>query len=361
MEIYCEKESLVSSVNSVSKAVPNKTTMPILECIIIMATDNVKLTANNTEVGIESIMDAEIKETGNIAVNAKIFQTMISKLPNGRVHIKSEDNQIKIVCGKTKVEFACKGNEDFPFVEQIDDSNGFIMEQETLRRMINQVIFSASQNNNYKQMMGVLFDVSGDDLRMVALDGHRIAIRHVDVEGVSDFKIIIPSSTLSDLAKIISKGDIKISYTDSNVMFEFDNTVMVSRLIEGEYYDIDKLIKDDHTTKIIVDKQDLLECLDRTTSFIDANDRKPVVLNIGEDLGVKVNTPLGSMDESLNIQKEGEDLRIGFSPKLLMDALKAIEDDEIEIYFMGEKSPCNIIGDNYKYIVLPISLRAEGV
>lgn len=359
MEIYCEKNDLVNSVNAVAKAVPSKTTMPILECMIIMVTDIVKLTANNTELGIENILEAEIKKTGVVAVNAKVFQSMIGKLPNGKVHIVSDDKQIKIVSGKTKIELACKGQEDFPFVEQIDRSNTFVMEQETLRKMINQVIFSVAQNNNQKQMTGVLFDVSGDDLRMVALDGHRIAIRHTDVEA-SDFKMTIPSSTLSELSKIISKGDIKISYTDSSVMFEFDNTVVVSRLIDGDYYDIDNIIKDDYETKIIMDRQDLLDCLDRATSFIDVNDRKPVVLNIGEDLRVQLNTPLGSMDESLNIQKEGNDLRIGFSPKFLMDALKAIEDDEVEICFLNDKSPCIIRNTDYKYVVLPISLRTEG-
>ena len=144
-------------------------------------------------------------------------------------------------------------------------------------------------------------------------------------------------------------------------MFEFDNKVVMTRLIDGEYFDIDKIIPDNWNTKIIIDRRDFIDCLDRATLLISTNDKKPVVLSIGDELNVKIITPIGEMDEDIEIRREGEPIEaVGYNPRFLMDSLRAIDDDEVEIYYIDAKSPCIVKDTAYKYIILPVSLH-QGV
>ena len=173
--------------------------------------------------------------------------------------------------------------------------------------------------------------------------------------------MVVPGKSLSEVSKILSGDmdkDVNIFFTQKHILFEFDNTLVVSRLIEGEYFKIDQMLSSDYETKVKMNKKDLLDCIDRATLLVKEGDKKPVIINITDSsMQLKMNSTVGSMDEEIDITKEGKDLMIGFNPKFLIDALRVIEDEEIDLYMVNPKAPCFIRNaqESYIYLILPVN------
>ena len=242
MKISIRKSNLLQGINIVSKAVSNKTTHPILSCILVEAAGGViKLTANDMEIGIESYVDGTVIEDGKVALEAKLFSDFIRKLPDSDITIESDkDSKTLIKCERLEFNIPGKSGEDFSNLPVVSKDKFITISQFALREVINQTIFSISDNENNKLMTGELFEVSNNKLSVVSLDGHRISIRYIELKGDnSDIKVVVPGKSLSDISKIMNGGvddPVNIYFTDNNILFEFDNTKVVSRLIEGEYF-----------------------------------------------------------------------------------------------------------------------------
>lgn len=367
MKIICNKSDLVKGVSIVSKAVPSKTTMPILECILIDATTNIiKFTANDMELGIETVVPGEIHEKGLIAIDAKIFSEIVRKLPDNEVVIETQANlQTLITCEKAKFNISGKSGEEFSYLPYIEKENPVELSQFTLKEIIRQTIFTISDHDSNKLMTGELFEINENILKLVALDGHRISIRKVELSSAyENKKVIVPGKTLIEVSKILSgeaENKVCIYFTSNHIVFEFDQTVVVSRLIEGEYFRIDQMLSSDYETKVTINKKEMLNCIDRATLLVKEGDKKPIIIHIGDDsMELKIQSQLGSMDEEISITKEGKDLLIGFNPKFLMDALRVIDDEEIDIYLTNAKAPCFIRDEreSYIYLILPVNFNA---
>ena len=365
MKLICSKSNLVQGVSIVSKAVPSKTTMSILECVLIDASAGIiKLTANDMELGIETIIEGEIIEKGIIALEAKLFSDIVRKLPDNDIIIETKENyQVTISCEKAKFNLSGKSGEDFTYLPFIEKDDYITVSQFTLKNVIQQTIFSIADNETNKLMTGELFEINGSELKVVALDGHRIAIRKIDLkDNYNTQKVIVPGKTLNDISKILSgeaDKDVNIYFTKNHIVFEFDNTVVVSRLIEGEYFRIEQMLSNDYETKFSINKREFIECIDRATLLVKEGDKKPIVINIKDGtMEVKISSYMGSMNEEIDIEKEGKDILIGFNPKFLLDALRVIEDETVNIYMMNSKAPCFIKNDeeNYIYLVLPVNM-----
>ena len=213
-------------------------------------------------------------------------------------------------------------------------------------------------------MAGELFEIENNTLRVVSLDGHRISIRKIELnDSYEKTKVIVPGKTLQEIAKIIggeAENMADISFTKNHIVFEFGETVVVSRLIEGEYFRINQMLSSDYETKVRINKRELLNCIDRATLFIKENDKKPIIINIGDDvMELKITSQIGSMNEEIMISKEGKDLMIGFNPRFLIDALRVIDDEEVDLYFMNAKAPCFIKDEeqSYIYLILPVNFN----
>lgn len=367
MKIICKKNDLVKGVSIVSKAVPSKTTMPILECILIDATtDIIRLTANDMELGIQTDIEGDIIDRGMIAIDAKIFSEIVRKLPDNDVVIDTDANlQTTIVCEKSKFDISGKPGDEFTYLPIIEKEDSVEISQFTLKEVIRQTIFSIADNESNKMMMGELFEIKDNVLRVVSLDGHRISIRKIELKNeVSDKKLVVPGKTLMEISKILSgEADsmVNISYTNNHIVFEFDHTIVVSRLIEGEYFKIDQMLSNDYDTKVKINKRELLNCIDRATLLVKEGDKKPIIINIGDEvMELKIKSQIGSMNEEIMINKEGKDLLIGFNPKFLIDALRVIEEEEVTIYLMNAKAPCFIKDEkeSYIYLILPVNFNA---
>ena len=239
MKISCQKADLVKGVNIVSKAVPTRTTMAILECILIDASSGeIKLTANDMEIGIETIVSGTIHERGIIALDAKKFSEIVRKLPENEVTIETDTSfKTSITCEKAKFDIIGKSGEDFSYIPVIQRNQPIVISQLTLRDIIRQTIFSVADNENNKLMTGELIEIKDNKLKVVALDGHRVSIRNVELKNpANDVKVVVPKKTLNEIIKIIDGGiddEVNIFVTDNHIIFEFDQTTVVSRIIEG--------------------------------------------------------------------------------------------------------------------------------
>ena len=366
MHIICDKSKLIEGMNIVMKAIPGKTTMMILECVVIEVKDNqIKLIANDLQLGIETLIDGEIKQEGSVAVGAKVFFEIIRKLPSDNVSITvDEEYHMNISCGKAKFNIMAKATDEFPYLPNIVKDKNVNISQFTLKDIIRQTVFSISDNENAKVMTGELFEIHDSELKVVSLDGHRISIRKVKLnQSYDDVSVIIPGKTLIEISKIINGGmDDEVSnfFTDKHVLFEFEDTIVLSRLIEGEYYKIDKMLSTDYETKVTVNKREMLECIDRSTLLLKESDKKPVIIDVQDDyMKFAMNSAIGSMDEDIDASKEGKDILIGFNPRFLMDALRVIDEDEITMYMINPKAPCFIRDqeETYIYLILPVNFN----
>ncbi len=366
MKITCLKSFLLNGVQTVYKAVPSKTTMSILECILLSANeDGIKLTANDTELGIETYIDGTVVEAGVIALDAKILFEIVRKLPDSVVEIYTDYNYMTYInCEKAKFTIIGRSGDEFSYLPKLDRLGSVSISQYSLREVIKQTIFSISDNDSNKIMTGELFEIKGNILKVVSLDGHRISIRKIELsDEYEDVSAIVPGKTLNEISKIINGGTdsmVEIYLTNNHIIFEFDKTTVVSRLIEGTYFKIDQMLSNDYETKFDINKKELLDCIDRATLLVKEGDKKPIIMTIEDDfLELRINSTVGSMNENIDINKAGKDIMIGFNPKFLIDALRVIDDDKITLYMVNPKAPCFIknADETYIYLILPVNFN----
>ena len=367
MKIICNKSDLLSGVSIVLKAIPSRTTMTILECILIDASaGEIKLTGNDMELGIETIIKGEIVQRGKIAIDAKIFSDIIRKLPDSEVTIETDDNYVaRIICEKANFTISGKSGEDFSYLPYIEKDKFIELSKFALKEVIRQTIFSIADNESSNRIMtGELFEIKDNNLRVVSLDGHRISIRNIELKNSYEpIKVIVPGKALNEISKILSgeaDESVSIFFTDNHILFEFDQTKVVSRLIDGEFFKIDQMLSKDYETKVVINKKEFLDCIDRSMLLVKEGDKKPIIVDITDgSLEIKINSTIGSMNEDIDISKEGRDIMIGFNGRFLMDALKVIDDEQIFIYLMNPKAPCFIRDDKneYIYLILPVNFN----
>lgn len=364
MKITAAKQELAKSLNIVLKAVPSKTTMNILYCVLIDATvDTIKLTGNDMELGIETEVKGTIEERGLICLDAKLFSEIIRKMPEADITIETGSNyQTTITCENSVFNIVGKDGTEFSPLPSVDKDNPVVMNQFQLRELIRQTLFSISPNDANKIMTGENLQIHENELRMTALDGHRIAIRQLNLDSsYEDYEAIIPGKTLSEISKIVSgeiEDEVRVYFTKNQILFEMYGTLVVSRLIDGKYFRIDQMLSNDYETKIKVKKTSLMSAVDRAMLFTSESDKGTLVLTIGGDsMNLSIRSSAGSMSDDVAVESEGKELRIGFNPKFILDVLRVIDDEEISVYFLNSKAPCFIRDDagSYIYLVLPVN------
>lgn len=365
MIITAQKSELLKSIGIAMKAVPSRTTMDILNCILIDATvDDIRFTASDTELGIETVLRGEIVERGTIALEAKIFGDIVRKLPDGEVRIESDEalNKTTITCENRVYSIMGRPGAEYPHLPEIEKEDPLTLSQFALREMVRQTIFSIAVNDANRIMTGASFEIHENEVRMICLDGHRIAIRQLQLdESCADHKVIIPGKTLQELIKIMT-GDqddpVSVYFTKNEILFEMEGTIIISRLVEGTYFRVDQMLSNDFETKIHVNRAALLESVDGAMLFTSESEKRPLVMDITDDgMNLRISSQIGSMNDDVIVDKEGKDLMIGFNPKFILDALRVIDDEEIDIYFLNSRSPCFIRDEkqSYIYMVLPVN------
>lgn len=365
MKFICNQSELVNALNISLRAVSSKSTLPILECVLLEAVNgSIKLTSNDMELGIETKIEGRVDVPGKVCLNAKLFSDMVRKLPEDIIIVEVDSNNTAyLTSGKVKFNIPGQSGDEFPLLPSVTRQTAVTVSQFTLKELIRQTIFSISDNDTNKVMTGEYFEIKDNELKVTSLDGHRISIRNVLMkDNYSATSAIIPGKTLNEIGKILggdSEKNVSIYFMERYVCFEFDNTVMLSRLIDGKFYNVSQMIHNNFDTKVTVNKKDFIDCLDRALLLVKESEKRPLIMDIQDGImTMNMNSSIGNMDEELMITKDGSNLMIGFNPRFLMDALRAIDDEEITIYLTTAKMPCFIrdAEETYIYLILPVNI-----
>ena len=372
MKIVCYKDKIIKALNSVVKGVASKTTMPILEGILIQTNDNeIKLTTYDLEIGIEYIMECEIKEQGSTVVNAIMFSEIIRKLPDTEIYISLNDkNLLEIECEGSLYKLATMNPEEFPELPKIEIENSIEVDQNVLKNMIRKTIFAVSIEENRPIFTGCLFEIENNKLNLVAVDGFRLALRSIYLnKQTNNFSAVIPGKTLNEVNKIISDSfePVKIGVSKNQALFEMDNCKIVTRILDGEFLNYKNVIPSNWETRIRVNKNSIQNSFERisliSASAIEKEKKYPVKVQV--DIGkviISCTNQTGDAKEELFVSTEGKNLEAGFNPKYFLDSLKAVEDEEVFIEFGTSISPClikSVENNDYTYMILPIRLKEE--
>ncbi len=372
MKFVCYKDKIIKALNSVVKGVASKTTMPILEGILIQTNDNeIKLTTYDLELGIEYVMECEVKEQGSIVVNATMFTEIIRKLPDSEINISVNDNNLlTIECEGALYKLATMNPEEFPELPKIEVENSISIEQSALKNMIRKTIFAVSTEENRPIFTGCLFEIKDNKLNVVAIDGFRLALRTLNIPvQVNDFKAVIPAKTLNEVNKILTESfeTVKIGVSKNQAVFEMENCKVVTRILDGEFLNYETVIPKNWQTRIRVEKNNLQDSFERisliSSSTIEKEKKYPVKVSV--DIGkltILCTNQTGDAKEEVFISTEGQNLEAGFNPKYFLDSLKAIDEEEIYIEFGTNVSPClikSVENNDYVYMILPIRLKGE--
>ena len=370
MKIICDKDKILKAINSVTKAVASKTTMPILEGILIQTNDKeVKLTTYDLEIGIEYVIEAQVEEQGATVVNAIMFSEIIRKLPDTEIKIYLNDKNLLVIeCEGSLYKLATMNPNEFPELPQISIENSIELEQNTLKEMIRKTIFAVSTEENRPIFTGCLFEVVDNKLNLVAVDGFRLAWKSKYLQTkVNNFSAVIPGRTLNEINKIIldSFDPIQIGIAKNQALFEMENCKIVTRLLDGEFLNYSNVIPSMWDTRIRVNKNVMQNCFERvsliSSSSIEKEKKYPVKVSI--DIGkviISCTNQTGDAKEEMYVSTEGKNLEAGFNPKYFLDAFRAIDDEEVFIDFGTSISPCIIRpvdNGDYIYMILPIRMK----
>lgn len=371
MRILCEQDILDDAVSTVSRAVSSRSSIPVLEGICIKATEDgkIKLTGNDMEIGIESVIDAEVMQAGEIVINAKMLSSIIRSLvPGSKVSIETNDkNQTLIKSGGAKFEIAGVSADEFPDLPIVDPDYTISIPAGILKDMIAKTGFSVAVTDNNPILTGCLLEIKKSGLSMIALDGYRMAMCKTEMENDFEEKsMIIPEKSLSELGRILSDADeeIRITATSRNAIFMFDNCKLVTRLIEGNYINYDSVIPKDYSIELSCPTSQLRESIQRV-SLIILNDvvKSPVRFNIGDgNINISCSTSAGNVDDNIPVDVNDCALEIGFYNRYLLEAFRVIDAENVRLKFNTSTSPLVITpedGDDFLYLILPLRLHAE--
>lgn len=363
MKVICSKDNLSDAINVAQKAVSTKSTLPILEGLLLEAGKNFKITGNDLEMGIECCIDADIMEKGSIVINARMLGDIVRRMPDSDVLIEvRDDNMVIIECENSHFEIKGLSPSGFVALPEIVKENAFRISQKLIKDMVKQTIFAVSLDENRPILTGSLIECSNGEITFVSIDGFRVALRKNKIEEAnSNLKVVVPGKTLNEIAKILQPVDdeLAIYSTNNQILFEMENCKIVSRLLEGEYLNYRSTIPDDYETKITVNTKDLLSSLERASLIIASEERRyPVILRISDEkIVINSNTEMGTVREEVNIELDGKELEIAFNPRYLIDSLKAIDDENLSFYFTTNIGPATMKsceGDNFSYMILPV-------
>lgn len=362
MKFSCEKTTLLEAISTAQKAVTGKSTMNILEGILLIAKNNeLTIIGSDIDLSIETKIKVNVIEQGSVVLDSKLFGEIIKKMPNSEVLVSTlENNSIEIICQKSNAVLKYMSSDEFPSIPSIDDTMLFDISQKLLKNMIRSTIFATAQDEIRPILTGVKFEVANKKLNLVALDGLRLALRNEYVDNDTSISAVIPSKTLSEVSKILedSEESVNITFTQNHILFNLGETKIISRLLEGEFINYNSIIPDEYNLKVTVKRNEFLECIERASLMAKEGNTNLIKLDIKDDLIVITSdSQLGKAREELNILMQGDPLKIAFNARFLIDVLKIMDEEEIILEFTSNVSPCivkNKDKNNCTYLVLPV-------
>lgn len=371
MKFSCEKALLQSAIATSSRAISPKSSIPSLEGILVDATSELRLTGYNLETGIRTLVPAQVEEPGSLVLSARLFGDIVRRLPDDMVHFSSKGLTVHIQCGMSEFNIQAIDPEEFPELPTVEPQNALELSQGTLADMIGRTLFAISTTESRPVLTGSLFEVTGDVLAVVSVDGQRLAIRREKLENKPkmDFSFVVPGSALSEVRAICSDVEEMASITTGtrHVMFKVGSTMLVTRRLEGEFLDYRQAVNRKSTVELGVDVRQLMASIDRVSLIISEKFKSPLRCVMGDGMiYFSTHTAIGDASDQCMVDGDGGELNIGFNSRLLMDALKAVPDERVQMKMSTPSSPCIMVSEDaqegaepYLFMVLPVRLRAE--
>ena len=368
MKFTCEKDLLISCINASQRAVSSKSLIPALEGLLIEAKQSsVKITGFDMEMGIVSEMACSVEKEGALILNAKIFGEIIRKLPNEEIYISSDEKLRTTIRSKT-AEFTISGikPEDYPELPKIDAEDNVTISQARLKSAIGQTLFAVSLNDAKPVHTGSLFEIKNGALHVISVDGYRLALRKETMVSKEDISFIIPGKTLSEVEKILKadeESNVTLQLTKKHVLFEIDNFIVISRLLEGDFLNYQNAIPQNSAIVSRVYVKELIESVERASLLISERNRNPIRMTVDDvSLVITCTTPLGHVHDEIQVEGNGGAIEIGFNNRYLLEALKASDEEQVDLCFNTPLTPCvvrPIEGDSFLFLVLPVKLKSN--
>lgn len=371
MKFTVNQQNLSKSLNIVSKAVTNKTTLPIMKGILLKVDEEGYLTmsASDFYISIEKKLKVDNSEKGSVVVMSKLFTDIIRKLPNEDINILLEEENVVIKCKNSEFKILGLSSDEFPLLNNVEDQNNLVvLDKEVLTDVIKKTAFSASIDEAKGVITGVLLEIKDNKLNMVALDGYRMAIARENVDINEDKKIIIPAKTINELYKILLETSdedyaVNMYINEKKVIFVLGEAKVILNLLEGDFIKYKDILPKDKTTTVILNKSDLNKSIERASLLAKEGKNNLIKFTITDyNILITSKSEEGNVKEDVLAHKEGNDLEIGFNSKYILDVLKVLEDEEIMMEFKQSINPCIIKpveGDKYEFLVLPVRITSN--
>lgn len=365
MNIQCEKQALIDAVGSVQRAVSGKSTLPALEGILLKASGtSLFLAGYDLDLGITTTIEAEVREPGEIVLTAKLFGDIVRRLPGDIVSLQT-DEKLNTVIRSGQAEFSIIGISaiEYPEIPSVSDGVGFTVTQAVLKSMIRQTLFAIAQTDNRPVHTGTLFELEEGNLRLVSVDGSRLAMRTEPMNTPEAMTFVVPGKTLSEVLKLLGDEDAPMSMAVGrrHIVLEIDGYAVISRLLDGEFLPYRKAIPQQITTTVKVRTREFIDAVERASLVINDRIKSPLLCEFRDGrIHVSCVTPLGSASDTVDAAIEGNEEEMGFNSKFLLEALKNTETDEVRIELGGPLSPMKILpsaGDGFLFLVLPVRLK----
>lgn len=362
MKFQIEKSVLSTIVSIVSRAISSKTNMQILEGIYMEATDGqLILRATDTEISMESRHACFVQEPGSIVLNASLFGDIVRKLPNAMVHMESEGQKLSLVCEQSEFEIMGQNPEEYPQLPELGGAEKIVVTGESLLKAFKETQFATSNDDMRMVLTGVLLDVKKEDITFVALDGYRMALSRIEGEQSMERDLILPARSVSEISKLIDESKtLTLEIGNNHVLIQFDETKFFTKLLNGEFFRYNSLIRKEHEVSVVADRKQLIDALERA-SLMTGKERNGLVrLEIKDDqIEILSNSEVGKVHETIRAQKIGSDLTIAFNARYLLEGIRVMDTEEITMGFTDAVNPCIITplnGNDMLYLVLPVRL-----
>ena len=370
MKFTCEKSLLVSALSIASRTVAQKSAISVLEGIYIKAGLHLYISGYNLETGITVTVPADISENGECVMPARLFFDIIRKLPDEEVSISIDRSfKVSIRCGISSFTITAMDAEDYPELPDVEFENAVKIPQRELRDLISGTIFSTSEDKSRRPVFtGCLMEVDDSSITMVAVDGFRLAMRryYPDEPTERKMKFVVPAAALKEVEKILGDTDDPASFTlgRKHILFEMGEVTLVCRVLEGDFGDWRQFVPVNNPILLTANRSRLMATIDRVGLLISEKIKSPVRCKFGENVGdFRTITTIGEAHDVCDLAGDGHELEIGFNCRYLLDALKAVPEDEVVLELSNGLSPivltpCDKSG-KFAYMVLPVRLKAE--
>ncbi len=368
MKISCLRTDLVSAVSNVSRAVSAKASIPALEGVLIKAYDSkLNISGYNLEIGITTDVEATVKEEGEIVLSARLFLDIVRRLPEEIVMIETDDRLVTyITCGKVDYQIVGMSSVEYPDLPTFQQTDGITVNAKVLRDMIRQTVYAVSDNNSKPIYTGSLFDISDGILRIVAIDGFRMAIRSENVDSESKTSFVVPGKTQLEVLKLITDDDenVEIIVGQRHITFKINSYMVISRLIEGTFLDYKSTIPTGEKTELVINTRMMIDSVERMSLLNSERIQSPVRCKFNDnEIRMSCASAVGRANDVISVPVIGESVEIGFNNRYMLEALKNTDTDEVKMVLNGAVSPIVIKpvkGDSFLSIVVPVRLANEG-